>query len=196
MLIQTAARVAARHAAFSLAGAASLIAFAIPASAQVSDDIVMNILRECARIDDPTARLGCYDNNVRTAESMARNTIPGETVVRDGTGAPLSGSGGVSGFGDEDLRAGSAPARYVPPPPGGSAQADEITATVASVRPREPGIYLVTLEGGAQWLFTDPVDSSFTPPRPGATVEVMRGSLGSFLLRFDQQQPVRVRRIR
>ena len=180
------------RAAISLAGAASILAFATPAVAQVDDEIVLSIMRQCARIDDPAARLACYDNNIRSAGANPRNN-----TVRSNRSAPQADSSvGAQGFGGEDVRTTNrAPERYTPPAPAG-AEADEITATVASVTPREPGIYLVTLEDGAQWLFTDPVSNSFAPPRRGDTVEVMRGSMGSYLLRFDNQQPVRVRRVR
>ena len=56
----------AHRASLVLAGAAAAFA-AAPATAQVSDQIVVNIMRECAKIDDPTARLACYDNNIRAA---------------------------------------------------------------------------------------------------------------------------------
>ena len=53
----------ALRASFLLAGATVAVA-ALPATAQVSDQIVLNIMRECAKIDDATARLACYDNNI------------------------------------------------------------------------------------------------------------------------------------
>ena len=61
---------------------------------------------------------------------------------------------------------------------------------------RGPGIYAFTLEGGAQWQFSETVGSSYRVPRVGSTVEIERGSLGGFLMRFDRQQSVPVRRVR
>ncbi len=178
----------AQRAAILLAGAAALGAFAIPASAQVSDDIVLEIMRQCARIDDATARLACYDNNIRAAGGNPRNSVPGEMVSPGGSSAPLSNSG-PSGFGREDVRT---PARFETP----AGQMSEITARVRRVRERQPGIYLIELEDGAQWLFTDSVSRSYSPPRQGSEVEISRAALGSFLLRFDNQASVRVERIR
>ena len=63
-------------------------------------------------------------------------------------------------------------------------------------RQREPGIYLVTIEDGAQWLFSEPVPRNFRPPRKGALVEIKRASLGSFLMVVDGQSAVRVRRVK
>ena len=73
---------------------------------------------------------------------------------------------------------------------------EQIRARVSAVAQREPGIYLVTLEDGAQWLFSESVSFSYRPPRAGSSVEIERAAMDSFLLRFDNQQSVRVRRLR
>jgi hypothetical protein len=64
------------------------------------------------------------------------------------------------------------------------------------VREREPGVYLVTLDSGAEWLFTESTDRGFTPPRRGGTVEIKRGALGGYLMVIGRQQGVRVTRIK
>ncbi|GAA0279397.1 hypothetical protein GCM10009127_20640 [Alteraurantiacibacter aestuarii] len=178
----------AHRAAILLAGAATLTVFAIPATAQVNETIVLNIMRECARIDDPTARLACYDNNIRSAGGNPRNTVPGEVVVQGGAGAPLTG-GGVAGFGREDVRT---PDRFQTP----AGSVDAITATVTDVSQREPGIYLLTLEDGAQWIFSDSVDRSYGPPRRGSEITIQRAAMDSFLMRYNGQRSVRIRRLR
>lgn len=178
----------AQRAIILAAGALTLAATAAPATAQVDDEVVLNIMRECARIDDPTARLACYDNNIRSAGADPRSTVPGDTVV-EGSGAPPSSSG-PSGFGREDVRT---PDRFREAPPGELA---EITSRVSSIRQREPGIYAFTLEDGAQWVFTDGVALSYRPPRAGSSVTIQRAAMGSFLMRFDNQPSVRVERIR
>jgi hypothetical protein len=61
---------------------------------------------------------------------------------------------------------------------------------------REPGVYLVTLDSGPQWLFTESTDRSFVPPRQGDTVEIQRGALGGYLMVVGRQQAVRVVRIK
>ncbi|MCB2067799.1 MAG: hypothetical protein KDE15_14300 [Erythrobacter sp.] len=170
--------------------AVSLPALGAPAAAQVSDEIVLNILRNCAQIDDATARLACYDNNIRAAGGNPRNSVPGQMAVPNGgTGAPIAAQGGAAGFGAEDIRT---PDRFQTP----AGQVDELTARVAAVAQQQPGIYLVTLEDGAQWLFTDSVSFSFRPPRVGDRVSIDRASLGSFLMTVGQQPSVRVRRVR
>jgi hypothetical protein len=174
-----------------LAGAA-LAATAMPAAAQVPDEVVLNIMRECAKIDDPTARLACYDNNIRAAGGNPR-TVPGQGASVRGDGAPVAGTErGPEGFGAESIKA---PERFQSYEERGRGP-DAVNVQVSAVQQREPGVYLVTLEGGAQWLFTESVGRDFVPPRRGDKIEIQRAALGSFLMVVNGQQGVRVRRVR
>jgi hypothetical protein len=170
-------------------GAAATLLCPAYANAQVADEVVLAIMRECAKIDDPTARLSCFDANIRSAGAAPRTAAPGASAVPQGGGAPVS-SNTPQGFGAESMRVArqreAAEQR---------ATAGAVRAQVTEVTPREPGIYLVTLEGGAQWLFNEGVSSSYRVPERGSTVEIERASLGSFLLRFNNQPPVPVRRV-
>lgn len=184
--------VTAQRAILLFAGAAMAVS-ATPSLAQVSDAIVLNIMRECAKIDDPTARLACYDNNIRAAGANPRS-VPGQMARPNGGGAVASPNA-PSGFGADDLRTQS-PERFNQYGPSGSGGPREISTTVSDVRERQPGIYLVTLSSGAQWLFTEGVRSSFTPPRKGDTVRIEHGALGSYLMIVGHQQGVKVTRIK
>ncbi len=167
----------------------SLALLSSPAAAQVDDAIVLNILRNCAQIDDATARLACYDNNIRAAGGQARPAVPGEMdAPQGGRGAPVNTSG-ASGFGRENIRT---PDRFETP----AGELDELRARVRSVSERQRGVYLLTLEDGAQWLFSESVPFAYRPPRSGDQVEIDRGALGSFLMTFDSQRSVRVERVR
>lgn len=190
------------------ATAASLALTGAPAGAQIDQNTAVSILRECARIDDPSARLACYDNNIRNVGGTARTTVPGTVQVQGGA-APVAPNSPQSfglrtpdpsapaqapanapqGFGAEDVRT---PERFSTP----AGQLQQINARITSIRPREPGVYAFTLEDGAQWLFAEGVSSGYRVPRAGATVEIERGALGSFLMRYDDQTPVPVRRTR
>lgn len=172
-----------------LLSSAAVALSAAPSVAQVEPGIVLNIMRECAKIADPTARLACYDNNIRTAGANP-NSIPGQMARPSGGGA-VANPNAPSGFGADDLRARS-PERFDPNRNGPT----EISSTIAAVKQRQPGIYLVTLSSGAQWLFTEGVGRSFTPPRKGETVRVERGALGSYLMVVGKQQGVKVTRIK
>ena len=187
--------------AFCLAAGAAVSIAACPASAQ-DNRATLSILIECAKIDEPSARLACYDNNMRTASGIARTTVPGSVAVSGGgaavgsTPASAAGFGGanlqrnreVAGFGGDSARS---PERFQAP--GG---AQSVTSTIATARMREPGMYLMTMEDDTQWLFAETVRNDYTPPRKGEKVEIERGALGSYLARVEGREPVRVRRVR
>ena len=168
---------------------AACLPFAVlasPVAAQVDDNVVLSIMRQCARIDEASARLACFDNNIRVGNTdVARPSVPGAMPSPQAGPAPS----GPTGFGREDVRG---PERFETP----AGEVANITARVRSVAQQTQGVYLVTLEDDAQWLFAETVDFSYRPPRQGSTVEIDRGALGSFLMVSDNQRSVRVRRIR
>jgi hypothetical protein len=180
--------ITAQRAIVLLSGAALAVS-AAPAAAQVPPDITLNIMRECAKIDDPTARLACYDNNIRAAGGNP-NSIPGQMARPNGGGA-VANPNAPSGFGADDLRTQSVE-RFNPNRNGPS----EIATTIADARERQPGIYLVTLAGGAQWLFSEGVSQTYRPPRKGDPVRIERGALGSYLMMVGKQAGVKVTRIK
>jgi len=160
------------------------------ASAQVDPAIAANILVECSKIADGTARLACYDNNIRNLDPRAVRAAPPRAAAPATTGgAPVAQSAPQS-FGLENVE--RRQQRFEPRP----AAEQELRAVVASSRQREPGVYLVTLQDGAEWLFAETVSQSFRPPREGQSVEIERGALGSYLMRVDNQPAVSVRRVR
>lgn len=178
---------------------ASVAFLPLPASAQSASG-PLGILIECAKIDEPSARLACYDNNMRNVSGIARNTVPGSVAV-SGAGAVVGNSAtATAGFGGESVRrnretAGMPTQTAIAARPAPTGQGS-ITATISAARLREPGKYLLTLEDQSQWLFSDTVRNDFTPPRKGEKVVIERGSLGSYLARVENQEPVRVRRVR
>ncbi|MEO6041780.1 MAG: hypothetical protein ABIP41_07765 [Croceibacterium sp.] len=169
-------------------GATLLMLAPAPAAAQADRAAVLNILVECAKIDDPTSRLACYDNNIRSAGGMARATIPGQFRVQGGA-APVAANEGPSGFGREIIKGAE---RFQAP----AGQLASIRPKVTAVTQRQPNTYLVTLEDGAQWVFAQAADNQFRPPTRGAIVEIERGAMGSFLMRVDGQKPVQVLRVK
>ncbi len=172
--------------AILMASAPVLLVSTMPAQAQISDEITVNILRECAKIDDPSARLACYDNNIRPGGSDSLS--PARSLPRSSSAA----SAGTQGFGNESIKRDD---RFDSREERGTG-ADEISASVAKVRAREPGIYDITLADGAVWRFADSVSKTYRLPRAGDTVEIQRASLGSFLFTFEGQRAVRVRRVK
>jgi hypothetical protein len=178
----------AHRATILAAGAAALALAGAPATAQVDDGIVLNIMRECAKIDDPSARLACYDNNIRASRAGSQGRAPAAPQVPQAAGSAPLAANTPQGFGAETLRE---PLRQAQ-----AAQLNEISATITAITQRGPGLYAFTLDDGAQWQFAETAASSYRAPRVGSTVEIERGALGSFLMRFDKQSPVAVRRTR
>jgi hypothetical protein len=178
----------AHRATILAAGAASLLLVGAPAGAQMDQNTAVDILRECAKIDDASARLACYDNNIRNIGGTPRVAVPGQMPVVQGGRAPVVANN-PRGFGAEDVRT---PERFATP----SGELQEIDGRISSIRPREPGVYAFTLEDGAEWLFAESVAQSYRVPRAGSVIEIERGALGSFLMRFDDQAAVPVRRVR
>ena len=146
------------------------------AHAQLDDQTVTSIVRECREIEDATARTACYDNIPLGDPATA---APSASV------RPLPARQGFSG----DQRPSQPRSRTI-------AEPNEITVTVASAVEREPGIYLLTLEDGAQWQFLESAPLTYDPPRRGSKVEIIKASLGSYLLRYAGQSAIRARRVR
>src|SRR5690606_15489272 len=141
----------AHRATIVAAGTAVMLLAGVPAGAPIDQETAGGILPECAKIDDATARLACYDNNIRNLGGTPRVAVPGQMVVPQGGTAPVAANS-PQGFGAEDVRT---PQRFTPP----AGQLQQISARISSIRPREPGIYSFTLEDGAEWLFAEGVPS-------------------------------------
>jgi hypothetical protein len=178
--------ITAHRATLTAAGAAVLAS--VPAPAQADPNTVLDILAECLKIGDVMARVACYDNTVRSARGTAAATPSGQGGIPQDDRVPIA-AGGALDAGRESTRS----RRFAAAPLGEAARS---TPTVAAVAERRPGAYLLTLADGAQWEFAEDMPLSYLAPRQGLTVEIERGALGNYRMRFDGQQPVRVRRVR
>lgn len=152
------------------------MALLVPSTAQAQ---VEGRMRECRRLGDADARIACYDA-IPLAEPEQRTAVEQAPPAGPAPRAP-------AGFGANQLPA---------PPAAASSEPDRISARVAGAVERQPGIWLVTLEDGTEWQFVDGAPSGYDPPRTGATVEISRASLGSYLMRYAGQRAVRARRVR
>lgn len=173
------------HQAALTAAAAAVLALA-PALALAQAN--RNIQPDCAEIDDPTARLACYDAKNRTAGGTVA------TPVLPQGGVPQSGSAPVATGGEAGTERASA--RSPQRPAVATGQLTRMTPTVAAISERGPGAYLLTMDDGAQWEFAEDMAPTYLAPQRGSRVEIERGVLGNYRMRFDGQQPVRVRRVR
>ena len=168
--------------AFAVSGLAIAgLAWSGPARAQTDYEAVVRLMSECAWIAEIEARVACYDKTMEAARLIA--SVPGAQANPAPT-APAERR--PTGFGGESLRE-REPVRET--------GTEEVRATVRAARRTEPGIYLLTLDDGAQWRFVEAVPPSYDPPRTGTEIELRRGSLGSFLMRYADQRSVRVQRV-
>ncbi len=179
----------ARRAKATLVGAAFLVLGTGTAHAQLDDATIVGIVRECRKLPDEAARVACYDNipigEPVAGPSAASGPPPSpaaQAPVSQAPAAPVAG-----GFGSSQL---PRPADAVP------AEPKAVSARVSAAVERLPGVYLLTLEDGAQWEFVDAVPKAYDPPRPGETIELIGASLGSYLMRYAGQRGVRIRRVR
>lgn len=153
------------------------------ATAQEADGVILAILRECARIADMPARVACYDRNIGV--DVAQGT------AANGAGSPSTDAAKPTGFGANQLRR-PATARAARP----DSAATSVTATVTAATQRTPGVWLLTLDDGSQWEFVDAVPQSFDPPRTGQAATISAAAMGSYIVRLQGQQGVRIRRVR
>lgn len=161
------------------------LAWGAPAHARTDYEAVVRLMAECARIGEIGARVACYDKTMEAARLIAAAPAP-ETEPQVSTPAPVQRP--PSGFGGESLRK--------PKPVREARSAEEMEARVLTARQTEPGMYLLTLEDGAQWRFVEAAPPSYQPPRAGSRIELRSGALGSFLMRFADQRSLRVQRVK
>lgn len=166
-----------------------LVALTTPAVAQQPPAQAPGVLEQvyaCAGVSDEAARLRCYDDAVgrlRAAQTsgdlVAVDRAQAQEIERESFGFSLP----------------SLPRIFSRPdaPAGESAQTDRVAMTVASIRQRNTGMWVVTMSNGQVWEQTDQI--SLRRLRAGDNVEIRRAALGSFMLFHDRGQAVRVRRV-
>lgn len=140
----------------------------------------------CRAITDGPARLACYDSSVGALQAA---TAKHDVVVidqRDVERARRSLFGfSLPAF---DFLGGGKAAdnRNVVP------EDSQITATIRAARLDGDGNWSFTLDDGAVWHQTSGVMA--ISPRPGETVEIRRGTLGSYFMRVGRQPGFRAKR--
>ena len=168
------------------AGLAGLAA--APATAQNRDQAaarpeLFEALVRCRALADDAARLQCFDAAAAALQQAAERrdvVVIDRTQVRESRrrlfGLPNIRLPFFGGDDDDEQE-----------------NVDAIESTVRSAYQQGYGRWVVTLEDGSIWAQTD--DNLIAGrPRQGQPVRVMRGALGSFMMRVNNQPAVRVRR--
>jgi hypothetical protein len=138
----------------------------------------------CADETDAGNRLACYDREI--ARLRASSQLPGPTASTSvSASAPMSASVADSfGMtGDLQRKQGA----QLPHP------LDKLSGRIAAVTYKAHGEAIVRLEGGQVWEEAEP--EPHLPLRPGDTVTIKRGMLGSFYMSSDRVLGLRVRRV-
>jgi hypothetical protein len=158
--------------------AAILMLAPVTAHAQGDDRGLAELLRECRNLADAGTRTACYDSITLDEAEPQKQPIPPPVAAAERQTD--------RGFGSNQLPRPSTP-EPVP---------EQISARVERAVERQPGLYLLTLEDGTEWQFVDAAPAAYDPPRAGATIEISRASMGSYLIRYAGQRSVRARRVR
>lgn len=140
---------------------------------------IYQALLDCRPIQDPAARLQCYDAGVA---AMAEATVKKDLVVVDRTTIRETKRGlfGISLpklklFGGND-----------------DEEVNQIESTIVATASSRDGLSVFVLADGSRWQQTD---GRFTYPKVGQRIVVMRGALGSFLAKVNGQAAVKVVRL-
>jgi len=137
---------------------------------------------DCRAISDSTARLACFDKSV-AAMAQAESSGDLMTIDREQRRAVRKQAFGLTLPTLEIFNRGEKPE-----------EANRITAKVARARQDASGKWMITLDDGAVWLQTDDYMLNHDP-RPGSTVVISKGVLGSFFIKVDGQEAIKARRV-
>lgn len=146
----------------------------------------VDAIAACRAIADPAARLACFDTAAaalitardkkdvlvldRTEVQKTRRSLFGFTLPR----IRLFGGGD-----DDDAR-------------NNPEDIKEIAGSVAGVSQVAADRWTVTLDDQSRWITTE--SARGFPPRPGETVTIRRGPLGSYDASFAKRRTIKVRR--
>jgi hypothetical protein len=144
-------------------------------------------LSSCPPITDDKQRLACFDREFALQEQR-KTRVPDAAKTSQATpaaGAQLT----------PEQRMGLAPAKILElQGSSGTRDLKELTAKIQSVSSRADGRHSFTLENGQVWDQTQP-DPQFTA-RPGETVRISKGMLGSYFMSVNRHMNTRVLRAR
>ncbi len=163
-----------------------------------------NALLACYQMQEAAARLQCFDREVAPLARQALANTPAPAVraqtpaanvqvpaatVRTPPGPVPAPAASRPEFGQEQLKRSDQPAP--------SEDSLSITARITSQRSAAQGTYLVSLDNGQVWRHETGSQAEYL--KPGDSVTISRGSLGSYRLTRDAGKAknwIKVTRIR
>lgn len=173
-----------------LLAAASLAAVPLAAKDKKDDDgpptkaaKIVDELAACRTITADPERLACFD---RTAAALVTARADKQLVVIDREDVKKT-KRSLFGFSlpKINLFGGGKDEDDVP-------EIREIDATIKAVRSIPNGLFVVTLEDGGQWQFTETMTF---PPRAGDPIHIKRGGLGAYFGSVKGRVGVKIKRV-
>lgn len=166
----------------SLYLAAALVGLAATATAHaasaapkpIANPAVVETLLDCRKVADSAERLACFD---KAAAAVASATASGDLVAIDRE-QRRAARRQAFGFTLPSLSFLEHGERVE--------EADHVTATAADVGRDPLGDWVVTLDDGAVWRQTEPVELGRRPHR-GSKVVITKGLMGAFFMTIDGQ---------
>ena len=173
--------------AVGLAATVAMIV-AVPAAGKDRDpprkSPLISAISACRQISDPAQRLACFD---KTSGELVAATEKGDVSVVDRADLRQARRS-LFGFNMPKL-----------PFFSGDKSADDVSdkliSRVTAVKALAHDRYVVRLQDGAALWETLETYGAFHAPKVGDSVEVNRGPLGSYILRFGKQRGVKGRRV-
>lgn len=157
------------HPAIKATSLVILLASALPVAAFAKADRAM---QACRAIVDRDARLACYDRLVDDAEK----DFGGKRVERD----PQRDFGATGTMVPADVR---------------DAEITNITSKITQVSYDRFNGWTMALDTGAVWAQSERTTTG-RDPKVGASMEIRKGPLGSYIAKIDNGRPFRVKRVR
>ncbi|WP_414900499.1 hypothetical protein ACMT1E_11945 [Sphingomonas flavalba] len=171
---------------FRLAGAAAMLAAAGGVQAQTGlpkgTPEIYDQLIACRALTDQAQRYTCYDTQVAALEAAVTSKqvaiVDREQIreARRGLFGLTLPSIRLFGGGDKD----------------DSDAPKEIEATISTAYRGGYGEWFIVLEDGAKWHQID--NKTIMSPKPGQTIRIRSGVLGSYMANVNKQPAIKVRR--
>jgi hypothetical protein len=143
---------------------------------------VVQRLTDCRKIADDRARLACYDE---TAAALDQAEAKGDIVVVDREQAKTVRRQAF-GF--------SLPSISLFEKGAPQEELDNVAGVLKSAGRGASGRWVFTLEDGAVWSQVS-AEELFKTPKAGMKVTIKKASLGSFMLKVENQAAIKVRRV-
>lgn len=144
---------------------------------------IIEKLFNCRKIEDPAARLNCFDREVAAVEQAEESN---ELVIADREGMKEARRG-LFGFNLPKIKLFGGDEK-------GVGDVDQIEAVISSVRRAGNGKMLFVLDNGARWIQTD---GTRIPPSvdEGDTITIKRAALGSHMAKVGRNRAFRIKRL-